>query len=93
MANYSSLTNLTQTSLVPDEEAASHTVTFAVGFGVLMLFLAMGVAASAFLCTTLKKDPYLWPSEVEKCAQEDQQGGVCGQSECEVAVGLECTQI
>ncbi|KAK7868940.1 hypothetical protein R5R35_002576 [Gryllus longicercus] len=39
---------------------ADNTLTFLVGFGVLLLFVLGGVLASVFLCITLKKDPYLW---------------------------------
>ncbi|KAJ9594098.1 hypothetical protein L9F63_014464 [Diploptera punctata] len=37
-----------------------NTVTFLIGFGILILFVIAGIMASVFLCVTLKKDPYLW---------------------------------
>lgn len=39
-------------------------------FGVLLLFVVVGVLASAFLCITLKKDAYLWEAEREGQMQE-----------------------
>lgn len=58
-----------------------NTVTFLIGFGILVLFMLAGIMASVFLCITLKKDPYLWdvvfdgepaPSEGQQPCQEPQ---------------------
>lgn len=38
----------------------NNTQTFLVGFGILLLFVLVGVSASVFLCFTLKRDSYLW---------------------------------
>jgi hypothetical protein len=60
-----------------------NTVTFLIGFGVLVLFVLGGVMASVFLCVTLKKDPYLWevvfdgeqaPPEEQQPCQEPEPG-------------------
>lgn len=58
-----------------------NTVTFLIGFGILVLFMLAGIMASVFLCVTLKKDPYLWevvfdggpaPTEEQQPCQEPQ---------------------
>lgn len=58
-----------------------NTITFLIGFGILVLFMLAGIMASVFLCITLKKDPYLWdvvfdggpaPPEEQQPCQEPQ---------------------
>lgn len=55
----------------PIEEPAisESTTTFLIGFGILLIFVIIGVLASAFLCMTLKKDPYLWEVVFDPQAQ------------------------
>ncbi|XP_067009782.1 uncharacterized protein [Anabrus simplex] len=55
--------NDTNTRLSGSPDEADNTVTFVIGFGVLVLFVLAGVMASIFLCVTLKKDPFLWDPE------------------------------
>lgn len=66
----------TENSTIPTEPPAltDNTTTFLVGFGVLLIFVIVGVLASAFLCITLKKDPYLWDAERERQLQEKKDG-------------------
>jgi hypothetical protein len=48
-----------QSPMDPSTEQ-DNTVTFLIGFGILVLFMLAGIMASVFLCVTLKKDQYLW---------------------------------
>lgn len=48
---------------------SDNTLTFIIGFSILILFVILGIMASAFLCFTLKKDPYLWDAERERQEQ------------------------
>lgn len=83
----------------PEKETANNTLTFVIGFGILILFLVMGIAASAFLCLTLKKDSYLWESEINRQLQE--QSNVIGETfkERDKSIGddkingQECSQV
>lgn len=50
--------------------AYDNTATFLVGFGILIIFVCVGILASAFLCITLKKDPYLWDADRERQLRE-----------------------
>lgn len=49
------------TAIIDNNE--NNTITFAIGFSILIVFLLMGVGASVFLCLTLKKDSYLWETD------------------------------
>lgn len=51
---------------------ANHTVTFIIGFSILLVFLLIGILASTFLCYILKKDVYLWEAEQRKLDEENQ---------------------
>ncbi|GJQ72070.1 hypothetical protein Trydic_g3167 [Trypoxylus dichotomus] len=55
--------NSTTSANNPREQ--DNTTTFLIGFGVLLVFVVIGVLASAFLCMTLKKDQYLWEAETQ----------------------------
>lgn len=48
---------------------SENTVTFLIGFGILIIFVLIGVLASAFLCMTLKKDSFLWEVVFDPQAQ------------------------
>lgn len=53
--------NITINSIsAQDQLFSENTTTFLTGFGILLIFVTIGVLATAFLCMTLKKDPYLW---------------------------------
>jgi hypothetical protein len=54
--------NLSVSTLSPVDPNTDqdNTVTFLIGFGILVLFMLAGIMASVFLCVTLKKDQYLW---------------------------------
>lgn len=58
----------------PEKPTSDNTVTFLIGFGVLLIFVFVGILASVFLCVTLKKDPYLWDAERERQLQEKGEG-------------------
>lgn len=58
------------TLFATNQTAVDNTTTFLVGFGILLLFVVAGILASAFLCITLKKDPYLWEADRERQLQE-----------------------
>ncbi|KAJ3645562.1 hypothetical protein Zmor_023207 [Zophobas morio] len=66
-ANNSSQTNSTAQDTF---QISDNTITFIVGFSILILFVILGMLASAFLCITLKKDPYLWEAERERQLQD-----------------------
>lgn len=54
------------------DENANNFLTFVIGFSVLIAFILMGIAASAFLCLTLKKESYLWEMEQQmNCEPSD----------------------
>lgn len=55
----------TNSTLLNDPKEEDNTKTFLIGFGVLLIFVIIGVLASAFLCLTLKKDQYLWEAETQ----------------------------
>lgn len=55
----------TNSSTANDFKEQDNTTTFLIGFGVLLVFVVIGVLASAFLCMTLKKDQYLWEAETQ----------------------------
>lgn len=61
-------------------EIPDNTLTFVIGFSILILFVILGMLASAFLCLTLKKDPFLWEAGRERSLQVkqgDQTGANC----------------
>lgn len=55
----------TNSTFSNDPREQDNTTTFLIGFGVLLIFVVIGVLASAFLCMTLKKDQYLWEAETQ----------------------------
>lgn len=74
----------THSPLYPSTDQ-DNTITFLIGFGILVLFMLAGIMASVFLCVTLKKDPYLWevvfdggpaPCEGQQPCQEPQSPDV-----------------
>ncbi|CAH1376149.1 hypothetical protein MTP99_017527 [Tenebrio molitor] len=67
LANNSSLSNSTGHDSF---QISDNTITFIIGFSILILFVILGMLASAFLCITLKKDPYLWEAERERQLHE-----------------------
>lgn len=54
--------NSSTSTLSPADPSDDHdaTVTFLIGFGILILFVLAGIMVSVFLCMTLKRDSYLW---------------------------------
>jgi hypothetical protein len=56
------LTNSSISTLLPADPSSDqdNTITFLIGFGILILFMLAGIMVSVFLCVTLKKDAYLW---------------------------------
>lgn len=69
------ITNTTQETLRnpnKHDPNANHTVTFIIGFSILLIFLLVGILASTFLCYILKKDVYLWEAEQRKLDEENQ---------------------
>lgn len=80
------LTTVNGTLLATNQTAVDNTATFLVGFGILLLFVIAGILASAFLCITLKKDPYLWEADRERQMQEKESVKEEGRS-------VDCTQI
>lgn len=80
------LVTVNGTLLATNQTAVDNTATFLVGFGILLLFVIAGILASAFLCITLKKDPYLWEADRERQLQEKEGAKEEGRS-------VECTQI
>lgn len=54
-------------------QISDNTITFVIGFSILILFVILGMLASAFLCITLKKDPYLWETERDRQMQDQQE--------------------
>ncbi|PSN44044.1 hypothetical protein C0J52_19609 [Blattella germanica] len=79
--------NPSASTLSPDNPSndQDNTVTFLIGFGILVLFVVAGIMASVFLCVTLKKDPYLWeavfdggpvPPEEQQPQQQEAEGTV-----------------
>lgn len=65
--------NLTTASSENSEAAPDNTATFLIGFGILLIFVLLGVLASVFLCLTLKKDAYLWDVDQERQLQQKQE--------------------
>lgn len=53
-----------------NETVQDNTTTFLIGFGILLIFVIVGIIASLFLCLTLKKDQYLWEVERERQLSE-----------------------
>ncbi|KAL3274103.1 hypothetical protein HHI36_015519 [Cryptolaemus montrouzieri] len=68
------LTNTTQKPLriYPQDHDANHTVTFIIGFSILLIFILIGLLASTFLCYILEKDIYLWETEQKKLDEENE---------------------
>lgn len=60
--------NITTATVLPTKDAPpqDNTATFLIGFGILLVFVIVGIIASVFLCFTLKKDQYLWEVERER---------------------------
>lgn len=58
------------TILPTNEIPQDNTTTFLIGFGILLIFVIVGIIASLFLCLTLKKDQYLWEVERERQLSE-----------------------
>lgn len=54
------------TVLPSSEIPTDNTTTFLIGFGILLIFVVVGVLASVFLCITLKKDQFLWEADRER---------------------------
>lgn len=54
------------TVLPSSEIPTDNTATFLIGFGILLIFVVVGVLASVFLCITLKKDQFLWEADRER---------------------------
>lgn len=80
------LVTVNGTLLATNQTAVDNTATFLVGFGILLLFVIAGILASAFLCITLKKDPYLW--EVDRERQMQEKEGARDEDR-----SVDCTQI
>ncbi|KAK9883324.1 hypothetical protein WA026_001502 [Henosepilachna vigintioctopunctata] len=69
------LTNITQAPpRIPHrhDPNANHTLTFIIGFSILLIFILIGLLASTFLCYILKKDVYLWEAEQRKLDEENE---------------------
>lgn len=81
------------TLLPSDQSTADNTATFAVGFGVLLLFVTAGVLASAFLCLTLKRDQYLWENDREAHILERNDCPDAKQDQLADERIIDCTQI
>ena len=67
-----------------------NTVTFLIGFGILVLFVIAGIMASIFLCITLKKDPYLWEPQAaednkKRASEEGARCSTMSAAECHTA--------
>lgn len=56
-----------------DDTTTDNTTTFIIGFGILLIFVLLGILASVFLCITLKKDAYLWEADRERQLQQKQE--------------------
>lgn len=63
------------TVLPTNEVSQDNTTTFLIGFGILLIFVIVGIIASLFLCLTLKKDQYLWEVERERQLSEKRVSG------------------
>ncbi|KAL1497281.1 hypothetical protein ABEB36_008273 [Hypothenemus hampei] len=73
------------TTIYQEDNSIDYTVTFVVGSCVLVVFLLLGIVASAYLCLTLKKGTFLWVSDssrqlngkdkTDEIAMNDKDGG------------------
>lgn len=70
-------TSTDSAAIYQEENPVDYTVTFAVGSCVLAAFLLLGIVASAYLCTTLKKGTLLWVSDSNRQLNRDktEEGG------------------
>lgn len=66
---------LNATTLPTEDPDANvdNTTTFIIGFGILLVFVLLGILASVFLCITLKKDAYLWEIDRERQLQQKRE--------------------
>ncbi|XP_044253638.1 uncharacterized protein LOC123004430 isoform X2 [Tribolium madens] len=76
-------------------QISDNTITFIIGFSILILFVILGMLASAFLCITLKKDPYLWEAERDRQLQDqnEPEGGTNCKQRDKLTMMDEVTQI